>query len=636
MLLTRSSSSLSVDRLFHPQGRDERMSKDMTILHKVPSILVVLDQYGRTIDATDKALSEFPAANEGLNEVVNALHLDLPKTTILEAFEQRRGIKFFGRETGGTIWHCSLSFDAGSATTALAAEDVSEQYEEMLRERILLDLANKTPDYVGIADSNHRVLWVNESMRQVLNISDHNAEATHIEAVHRYGIGAYSVTAALEEAKRHGTLIDDTTLHDQRTGDAVEVSLVTSAHYDALNQQYFFSALGRDISDMRATERELRQTRVKLQQALDNTAQALQKRESEIDYSQEVWRSLVEYSQDLVLFTDQHGQVHFNNQGFLPENDQDLRQTSVFALFPEDDAASLAVQFRELIRGEREHVNAESDLVCEGTRKRCVILVNRLERASGSHAATWVISDATESHEAHQLAIAQEQMAATGRMAARVAHEINNPLAAIRSSLELIRLDHQAGAPVDDTMNLVNRELDRVSNIIRQMYGLYQPERDTVQPVDLTIIVSDTLRLLQSTARQRKIDLNCNCPHQLYALASEAGLRQVLFNLIQNALEASPAHEDVFVGIQEKDEAIIISVKDNGPGLPEDKALQVFEPFFTTRDSYNGQGLGLGLSVSSSLIKGMNGTLELQNRPEGGTQAVITLEAAPDTTSEED
>ena len=600
-------------------------------------MLILLDNRGQAQQTTKKARTNLPGADEGFNQLLDGLHLDKDKSSIWDAFEQGRAIEFFARDTKGTIWQFCLSFDSHSPTSALVGRDVSVYYNEILRNRILQDLINNTPDYVGIARGDHSGLWVNESMRRVLDVSEDELKTTTIESAHPYGLGPYSVPEALALAKQEGHVTADTTLHNQKTGEGTEVSLVFSAHYDPLLEEYFFSALERDMSEVRATERELRQTRAQLERALENTTRTLQQRENEIDYSQEVWRSLVEYSHDLVLFTDEHGRILFNNQGFLPEAVRDLRDIGVFDLLAAEDAETVQTQFMELLRGERPHVNADASFVCaEGVRRPCVILINRLEDANGAHAATWVISDASESHETQELLLAQEKMAATGRMAARVAHEINNPLAAIRSSLELIRLDQRAGMSVDDTVDLMDRELQRVSNIIRQMYGLYQPERDSVQPLDVTAITADCLALLQSSARQKNVALGCDCPQSLYALASEAGLRQVLFNVIQNAIDASPEDDRVFVGMQTREDVIIISVKDNGPGLPEDKALQVFEPFFTTRDSYNGQGLGLGLSVSSSLIKGMNGTLELQNRPEGGTQAVITLEAAPDSPSEED
>ena len=613
----------------------KNMNKDIKGIHNAPVLLVLLDDQGRVLQATDKALTEVPGACENLGQVLNAFQLDTDQSAVWESFEQGRPMEFFARDPDATIWQFSLSFDAEQETAALVARDVSADYERILRNRILLDLINKTPDYVGIARGDHSGLWVNESMRRVLDVSEEELQNTTVESAHPHGLGPYSIADALAWAKRDGHVTADTTLHNQNTGEGTEVSLVFSAHHDPLQDEYFFSALERDISQFRATERELLQTRSDLQQALENTTQTLQKRESEIDYSEDVWRSLVEYSHDLVLFTDERGIILFNNQGFLPTNNQDLRGSSAFALFTEHETPNLHGQFQELLGDERQHINLEANCICgQNTGKRCVILINRLERASGSHAATWVVSDATESHETQRLLLAQEKMAATGRMAARVAHEINNPLAAIRSSLELIRLDQGAGAPVDDTVALMDRELERVSNIIRQMYGLYQPERDTVQSIDITSITADCLSLLHSSARQQEVALDFNCPDSLYALASEAGLRKVLFNVIQNAICASPAGDRVFVGMQEREETIIISVDDHGPGLPEDMALQVFEPFFTTRDSYNGQGLGLGLSVSSSLVKGMGGSLELQNRPEGGARAVITLKAASGITSE--
>jgi PAS domain S-box-containing protein len=608
------------------------MNMDINLEYNAPCLLAILDKEGRILKSTDRIGTCLPAANEGLNQFLHQLHLDRDPSAVVEAFEREQNLTFFGRTIEGSIWRFSFCFEADSAASTLLADDVTDCYEEILRNRILVDLIDKTPDYVGLARGDHSGLWVNESMRKALNVgTDEELARVTIESAHSRGIGAYSTTEVLDWAKRAGHVFAETTLHDQHTGEGIEVSLVLSAHHDPLHDQYFFSALERDISDVRATERELRRARAQLQRSLTDTTLTLQEREEQIDYSRDVWRSLVESSEDLVLFTDHQGKVLFNNQGFLPDDNSNLREQSAFDLFRAEHAESLVTQYRELIDGQRDHINCESDCISShGVRKHCVILINRLERDSGNHAATWIISDATESHEFQQQLMAQEQMAATGRMAARVAHEINNPLAAIRSSLELIRMDHNEGRSIDATLSLMNSELDRVSNIIRQMYGLYQPERNAVQAIEITSIINDCLTLLQSGARQKNITLDCNCRHRLYAQASEAGLRQILFNILQNALDASPRGKAVVVGIHEEGKRVIVNVDDEGAGLPEHEAQQLFEPFFTTKDSYGGSGLGLGLSVSASLVKGMGGSLELQNRSEGGSRAVIILKAAPE------
>jgi two-component system, sporulation sensor kinase C len=218
-----------------------------------------------------------------------------------------------------------------------------------------------------------------------------------------------------------------------------------------------------------------------------------------------------------------------------------------------------------------------------------------------------------------------EKLAALGQLAAGVAHEINNPLAGIRNAFELFKSGLSPQDEHFELLVLIDREIERMSAIVLQMHQLYR--RSPSQPSDFSMaqILGEVIRLLESVAKKRRVHLTCDLGSSAANVhLSEGEVKQILYNLIGNALQASPENEAVSVQLYQDAEEVAIHVQDRGAGIPEDTISRVFEPFFTTKHGSDEPGMGLGLSVSRSLIEAMGGRIEvMSSKGEGAKFSAI-------------
>ncbi len=238
------------------------------------------------------------------------------------------------------------------------------------------------------------------------------------------------------------------------------------------------------------------------------------------------------------------------------------------------------------------------------------------------------LSDFILNHELRRQLINSEKMAAAGRLAAGVAHEINNPLGAIKNSLHIVK----KAFPKDNEdyvfVDLMDHEIDRVAGIVAQLYNLYRPSASEVQPVNIGEVTENVLKMLQSQIQRRKIEVRneINAEGPVLKLSVNQ-ITQVLYNIILNALQAMPLGGRLTIGCTKSGTATDIWISDTGTGIPDDVLPNIFEPFYSTKTkgSHVNEGMGVGLSLSRSFIESMDGKILVNTRPGWGSTFTLSF-----------
>jgi PAS domain S-box-containing protein len=219
-----------------------------------------------------------------------------------------------------------------------------------------------------------------------------------------------------------------------------------------------------------------------------------------------------------------------------------------------------------------------------------------------------------------------EKLVALGELAAGVAHEINNPLAGMRNAFELIKSSLTPDHEHFELLELVDKEIERISGITHQMYRLYK--RTPQQPSEFAMrqTVREVICMLENTAAEHGVRLLFDATgDSIRAMLVEGEVKQVLYNVIQNAIQVSSPGQVVRIEIRHDVQEVSVLVMDQGPGIREDLRDRIFDPFFSTKQGDSQSGMGLGLSVSHSLVEAMGGRIDVSSKPGQGTAFSVVL-----------
>ena len=214
-----------------------------------------------------------------------------------------------------------------------------------------------------------------------------------------------------------------------------------------------------------------------------------------------------------------------------------------------------------------------------------------------------------------------------GRVAARVAHEINNPLAGIQNSFLLIKGAVPTTHPHFAYVGAIEREIARIAAVTRQLYETYRPEQDASGDTSLRTVLGDAIAFLEQVNRSARVKVEAeyhNIPTVIPLPASM--LRQIAYNLIQNSIEVCPPGSTVHVRAAIDDGNLQILVQDCGPGVPVELRERIFEPFFSTKDKrMRTSGMGLGLALVRRTVTAAGGTITVESPESGGSEFVVRV-----------
>ena len=219
-----------------------------------------------------------------------------------------------------------------------------------------------------------------------------------------------------------------------------------------------------------------------------------------------------------------------------------------------------------------------------------------------------------------------EKLAASGRMAATVAHEINNPLSAIKGGFLLIKDSIPEDNKYYDYVGMIEKEIDRIARIVKQMFNLSRPYQGKISEFNAISVIRDVITMLDGIGSEQCVFITFSGhDNMIKVIMSEDHFRQVLYNIIKNAIEASHEGGSVEVRAKSVDSRLNIIVSDLGEGISDDVRSKIFDPFFTTKSKYSDSGLGLGLATTKVVAEAMGGSLDCTSEKDKGTAFTIDL-----------
>lgn len=228
--------------------------------------------------------------------------------------------------------------------------------------------------------------------------------------------------------------------------------------------------------------------------------------------------------------------------------------------------------------------------------------------------------------------IVAERLASLGTLAAGVAHEINNPLAIIREAAgwmrQLFAKEEIKNIPRHEdflkALDKVEKSVERASRITHQLLGIVGKSGSVAAEVSLAEVTAEALQLIAREARSRDIQIIRQTAPSLDTIRSDASLiRQVLLNLLTNAMHAVNSNGTITIAIEDRGDSQLITVSDSGPGIAPENLDKIFEPFYSTKPP--GQGTGLGLFVSRGMVEKLGGTIEVTSTIGQGAHFRIRL-----------
>ena len=227
-----------------------------------------------------------------------------------------------------------------------------------------------------------------------------------------------------------------------------------------------------------------------------------------------------------------------------------------------------------------------------------------------------------QSRAAERKALQSEKLSALGLLASSIAHEVKNPLSAIKTIAAVMAEDLGPESPHAEDLRLILGEVDRLAGTTAQLLEIARPRGSLRVPSSLIVALSETLRLLRHLANQQDISIETKLPEDLPLVRADGqALREIFFNLLSNSLQAAGQGGKIQIHCHRENGYVVAQVCDNGPGIPEELRVRLFEPFLTTKQT----GTGLGLYIVGRRVGELGGIIRCDGGLDQGTSFTVKL-----------
>lgn len=349
----------------------------------------------------------------------------------------------------------------------------------------------------------------------------------------------------------------------------------------------------------------------------------LEQRSREVQQNQQRYQTTLESIGDAVISCDIRGRVEFLNviaselSGWSMQDALGRPLTEVFRVVQEDTREPAENPVEEVLSKRKTYSLSERSVLISRLGREYLIddsAAPVLDAQGEMTGVVLVFRDVTEQRRSEAALIAGEKLAVAGRLAASIAHEIHNPLDSVANLMFLLR-DETEPQKRAEYLEMAEQELGRTMQISRTMLSLYREPKSPVK-VNLKELIQGVLLLLERRIAQHRIKVISELDEQCMVEGFPVELRQVVTNVLVNAIEAAGERGRMWVRLQPsppeefRGAGAVIEVIDSGPGITDFAAEHIFTPFFTTKGD---QGTGLGLWVSMGIVQKHGGMIRLQN-----------------------
>ncbi|HEX8091750.1 MAG TPA: ATP-binding protein [Blastocatellia bacterium] len=518
---------------------------------------------------------------------------------------------------------------------AIQTERMHETVRKLQRERQWVESIMKSvADPIVLTNLDNEILLQNQRAEELFSGSSNASEGKRRALkMNDLLFSAYLSSAAVSSTEVIGR---DLTLVDPIEGSDIHFEVISTPAVNAQGERIGLVSVFRDVTDLRQANEELARNYVKLQHA-----------EAEARRERDRLDLIIENVGHPVVVTDANGNfILFNRRAELLFQQEDVTKRPTSLLLQQADPSTSrrlaavranSVKLTSFISGlaseTRPGRQAEIELIDPETNQSLPMEIASVEVPDAKGQVTAVVSilhDLSQIRELERRRVEQqlfesEKLAAVGRLAASIAHEVNNPLEAIKNSLYLLKSIRDTESS-ERFLEIARKETERVSHIIRQMLG-FARRSGGAEWANINQLLEETLVLVDKKMRQSGIKIVCEFDPDLPTVhARPDQLKQVFLNLILNAQQAIEREGCITIRTSgytsPVQPSVSIEINDTGIGINPDDLERIFEPFFSTRKK---GGTGLGLWVTQDLVRHHGGRIEVMSEEGKGTTFQIIL-----------
>ncbi|MDZ7373031.1 MAG: PAS domain S-box protein [candidate division KSB1 bacterium] len=360
-----------------------------------------------------------------------------------------------------------------------------------------------------------------------------------------------------------------------------------------------------------------------------------QQSEKALDRYRQYVQTILQDAADAIIVLDEKDRIVMWNRGaeaLYGWKAEEILGKPITVIVPNDPRSQREIEWISKEVQKRGYIrNWESQRITRDGRRVTINLTRTaIYDSEGRFVGSSIIArDVTEQKRLEQQLIQSEKLSAVGQLAAGIAHEVGSPLTAV-SSLTQLLIERSDDEFFRERLTLIRKEVDRIARIVRELVDFSRPVTHSVERLNPNRLVEEAVHIVRYDRRLKHKQVDLELQPDVHPV--EAGydqLLQVLVNLLLNAADAIEAMDDghVWVSTENRGDEVVLTVRDNGVGIPPENLPHIFDPFFTTKKP--GKGTGLGLWVCFNVVRNLNGRIEVESEPGKGATFRVILPRCP-------